>query len=173
MKKESEYPYGYAIGTDINGLEYKFEVSKNFISDHDFQLSCISRKLKSLDLSNCPCVERLYCAYNNLTSLDLSNCPNMIHIQAHNNSLLNLNFMHNPNIELIYCDNNLLLDVKIDSQLNPKLRRVNIKNNDLIDFNIDIKKYKNIELIEMDNIALDLNIKKNVIQKKKKLFLYI
>jgi Leucine-rich repeat (LRR) protein len=80
---------------------------------------CGKSILKTLDISNNPALEELYCSGNRLTSLDLSGCNSLKKVYCSENDLTRLDISKNTVLTILRCGSNQLtsLDVSTSSEL--------------------------------------------------------
>jgi Leucine-rich repeat (LRR) protein len=99
-------------------------------------LSCISNKMKTLDISKNRKLESLACSFNELTKLDLSKNTKLTFILCGNNKLKTLNFSKCKLLEFLDCSNNRLTKLTLGSKkyltslyaYDNKLKSIDFKN---------------------------------------------
>ena len=101
-------------------------------------LYCNENNLQTLDVTQTPKLKTLYCDMNNLTKLDLSNNPNLEILFCNNNKLQTLDITQNLNLESFSCYDNNLTELKLGN--NTKLSRLNCCDNRLKE--LDLSQYE-------------------------------
>lgn len=101
-------------------------------------LYCGNNNLQTLDVTLIPKLKTLYCDMNNLTKLDLSNNPNLEILFCNNNKLQTLDITQNLNLESFSCYDNNLTELKLGN--NTKLSRLNCCDNRLKE--LDLSQYE-------------------------------
>lgn len=88
----------------------------------------------TLDLSNHPNLEYLYCGNNNLQTLDVTLIPKLKTLNCDMNNLTKLDLSNNPNLEILFCNNNKLQTLDITQNLN--LESFSITDNNLTELKL-------------------------------------
>lgn len=101
-------------------------------------LYCNENNLQTLDVTQTPKLKTLSCDMNNLTKLDLSNNPNLEILFCNNNKLQTLDITQNLNLESFSCYDNNLTELKLGN--NTKLSRLNCCDNRLKE--LDLSQYE-------------------------------
>ena len=79
------------------------------------ELSCMSNKLSTLDLSGNLALTYLYAGYNNLATLDLSNNVDLQYLLLNNNALTSLNLSKNLKLRNLSCSANQLTSIDVSN----------------------------------------------------------
>lgn len=140
-----------------------------------------SLSLNTLDISNAPLLEELYCTTNNLTTLDVSknvklkklncernklqtldvkNCPDLIYLNCGSNSLTSIDVSGCAKLETLYCGSNSLSALALENAT--LLAQLTCSSNQLTTLNI----YKNVNLTYLDcsyNKLTSLSLSKNTL----------
>ena len=97
------------------------------------RLDVSNNQLESLDISQSPNIQELYCTHNNLTTLDVTRHRQLAKLDCEVNRLTELNLETNSLLRYLKCNYNQLTALKTTN--NPGLRTLEIKSNpiDLLD----------------------------------------
>lgn len=90
-------------------------------------LSCSSRKVTALDVSENPSLQFLTCDANQISYLNFGGCPAIQSIVCHGNQLRELRLGRLPALAELYCQSNLL--TKLDVSKNLLLQTLQCSNN--------------------------------------------
>lgn len=123
--KTTDYPYlSYALNNST-----KLKITSSRYS----RLDVSGNQLKSLDISQSPNIQKLYCNNNNLTTLDVTKHRQLIELNCEANRMTELNLETNSLLQYLKCNYNQLTALKTTN--NPELRTLEIKSNpiDLLD----------------------------------------
>jgi len=111
--------------------------------------------LTSIDFSENPELETIYCGRNNLTTLNVSNLPNLNQLNCINTSISEIDVTSNPKLVWLYLNDNQLTE--IDLSQNPLLRYLNLSHNQLT--TLDLSHNPLLELIFVEfNPLTSLNV---------------
>ena len=78
-------------------------------------LWCSDNRLTTLNVSNAPALTELNCQGNKLTALDISTSPALTELWCYNNYLSTVNVSNNPMLTTLYCGNNPLTELDVSS----------------------------------------------------------
>lgn len=78
-------------------------------------LWCSDNRLTTLNVSNAPALTELHCQGNKLTALDISTSPALTELWCYNNYLSTVNVSNNPMLTTLYCGNNPLTELDVSS----------------------------------------------------------
>lgn len=123
--KTTDYPYlSYALNNST-----KLKITSSRYS----RLDVSGNQLKSLDISQSPNIQKLYCNNNHLTTLDVTKHRQLIELNCEANRMTELNLETNSLLQYLKCNYNQLTALKTTN--NPELRTLEIKSNpiDLLD----------------------------------------
>ncbi|MEW4924712.1 T9SS type A sorting domain-containing protein [Algibacter sp. 2305UL17-15] len=116
--------YSYSGGAYNKNTISSLDLSNNILlTDLDIGES----QFTSIDLSNNPKLEYLYCSDNLLSELNLSNNTSLIELECANNKINQIDLSIFPNLQWIYIKNNLLTSFDISN--NAKLVFVDCSDN--------------------------------------------
>lgn len=123
--KTTDYPY---LRNALNNST-KLKITSSRYS----RLDVSNNQLESLDISQSPNIQELYCTYNNLTALDVTRHRQLAKLDCEVNRLTELNLETNSLLRYLKCNYNQLTALKTTN--NPGLRTLEIKSNpiDLLD----------------------------------------
>lgn len=123
--KTTDYPY---LRNALNNST-KLKITSSRYS----RLDVSNNQLESLDISQSPNIQELYCTYNNLTTLDVTRHRQLAKLDCEVNRLTELNLETNSLLRYLKCNYNQLTALKTTN--NPGLRTLEIKSNpiDLLD----------------------------------------
>lgn len=123
--KTTDYPYlSYALNNST-----KLKITSSRYS----RLNVSGNQLESLDISQSPNIQKLYCNNNNLTTLDVTKHRQLVELNCEANHMTELNLETNSLLRYLKCNYNQLTALKTTN--NPGLRTLEIKSNpiDLLD----------------------------------------
>lgn len=123
--KTTDYPYlSYALNNST-----KLKITSSRYS----RLNVSGNQLESLDISQSPNIQKLYCNNNNLTTLDVTKHRQLVELNCEANHMTELNLETNSLLQYLKCNYNQLTALKTTN--NPELRTLEIKSNpiDLLD----------------------------------------
>jgi len=123
--KTTDYPYlSYALNNST-----KLKITSSRYS----RLNVSGNQLESLDISQSPNIQKLYCNNNNLTTLDVTKHRQLVELNCEANHMTELNLETNSLLQYLKCNYNQLTALKTTN--NPGLRTLEIKSNpiDLLD----------------------------------------
>lgn len=123
--KTTDYPY---LRNALNNST-KLKITSSRYS----RLDVSNNQLESLDISQSPNIQELYCTYNNLITLDVTRHRQLAKLDCEVNRLTELNLETNSLLRYLKCNYNQLTALKTTN--NPGLRTLEIKSNpiDLLD----------------------------------------
>ena len=78
-------------------------------------LWCSDNRLTTLNVSNAPALTELHCQGNKLTALDISTSPALTELWCYNNYLSTVNVSNNPMLTTLHCGNNPLTELDVSS----------------------------------------------------------
>lgn len=78
-------------------------------------LWCSDNRLTTLNVSNAPALTELNCQGNKLTALDISTSPALTELWCYNNYLSTVNVSNNPMLTTLHCGNNPLTELDVSS----------------------------------------------------------
>ena len=142
--KTTDYPYlSYALNNST-----KLKITSSRYS----RLDVSGNQLKSLDISQSPNIQKLYCNNNNLTTLDVTKHRQLIELNCEANRMTELNLETNSLLQYLKCNYNQLTALKTTN--NPELRTLEIKSNpiDLLDLSNN-QKINTIRCQECPNLS--------------------
>ena len=123
--KTTDYPYlSYALNNST-----KLKITSSRYS----RLNVSGNQLESLDISQSPNIQKLYCNNNNLNTLDVTKHRQLVELNCEANRMTELNLETNGLLQYLKCNYNQLTALKTTN--NPELRTLEIKSNpiDLLD----------------------------------------
>ena len=123
--KTTDYPYlSYALNNST-----KLKITSSRYS----RLNVSGNQLESLDISQSPNIQKLYCNNNNLNTLDVTKHRQLVELNCEANRMTELNLETNGLLQYLKCNYNQLTTLKTTN--NPELRTLEIKSNpiDLLD----------------------------------------
>lgn len=107
------------------------------------KLVCESNPLNTLDISQYKSLTYLACAFTNLSTLDLSNCPAIETLYCGNNNLTSLNIKNLQNLVFLDVQHNTLTELDLSNC--PKLNALSCINNQLT--SLDISNCKKVSAL--------------------------
>lgn len=119
--KTTDYPY---LRNALNNST-KLKITSSRYS----RLDVSNNQLESLDISQSPNIQELYCTYNNLTALDVTRHRQLAKLDCEVNRLTELNLETNSLLQYLKCNYNQLTALKTTN--NPELRTLEIKSNQI------------------------------------------
>lgn len=115
--KTTDYPYlSYALNNST-----KLKITSSRYS----RLNVSGNQLESLDISQSPNIQKLYCNNNNLTTLDVTKHRQLVELNCEANHMTELNLETNSLLQYLKCNYNQLTALKTTN--NPELRTLEIK----------------------------------------------
>ena len=110
--KTTDYPYlSYALNNST-----KLKITSSRYS----RLNVSGNQLESLDISQSPNIQKLYCNNNNLTTLDVTKHRQLVELNCEANHMTELNLETNSLLQYLKCNYNQLTALKTTN--NPELR---------------------------------------------------
>ncbi len=131
--KTTDYPYlSYALN---NSTKLKITSSRYP------RLNVSGNQLESLDISQSPNIQKLYCNNNNLTTLDVTKHRQLVELNCEANHMTELNLETNSLLQYLKCNYNQLTALKTTN--NPELRTLEIKSNQIDVLDLSNNQYIN------------------------------
>ena len=131
--KTTDYPYlSYALNNST-----KLKITSSRYS----RLNVSGNQLESLDISQSPNIQKLYCNNNNLTTLDVTKHRQLVELNCEANHMTELNLETNSLLQYLKCNYNQLTALK--STNNPELRTLEIKSNQIDVLDLSNNQYIN------------------------------
>ena len=131
--KTTDYPYlSYALNNST-----KLKITSSRYS----RLNVSGNQLESLDISQSPNIQKLYCNYNNLTTLDVTKHRQLVELNCEANHMTELNLETNSLLQYLKCNYNQLTALKTTN--NPELRTLEIKSNQIDVLDLSNNQYIN------------------------------
>lgn len=131
--KTTDYPYlSYALN---NSTKLKITNSRYL------RLNVSGNQLESLDISQSPNIQKLYCNNNNLTTLDVTKHRQLVELNCEANHMTELNLETNSLLQYLKCNYNQLTALKTTN--NPELRTLEIKSNQIDVLDLSNNQYIN------------------------------
>lgn len=131
--KTTDYPYlSYALNNST-----KLKITSSRYS----RLNVSGNQLESLDISQSPNIQKLYCNNNNLTTLDVTKHRQLVELNCEANHMTELNLETNSLLQYLKCNYNQLTALKTTN--NPELRTLEIKSNQIDVLDLSNNQYIN------------------------------
>lgn len=131
--KTTDYPYlSYALNNST-----KLKITNSRYS----RLNVSCNQLESLDISQSPNIQKLYCNNNNLTTLDVTKHRQLVELNCAANHMTELNLETNSLLQYLKCNCNQLTALKTTN--NPELRTLEIKSNQIDVLDLSNNQYIN------------------------------
>ena len=131
--KTTDYPYlSYALNNST-----KLKITSSRYS----RLNVSGNQLESLDISQSPNIQKLYCNNNNLTTLDVTKHRQLVELNCATNHMTELNLETNSLLQYLKCNYNQLTALKTTN--NPELRTLEIKSNQIDVLDLSNNQYIN------------------------------
>lgn len=131
--KTTDYPYlSYALNNST-----KLKITSSRYS----RLNVSGNQLESLDISQSPNIQKLYCNNNNLTTLDVTKHQQLVELNCEANHMTELNLETNSLLQYLKCNYNQLTALKTTN--NPELRTLEIKSNQIDVLDLSNNQYIN------------------------------
>lgn len=131
--KTADYPYlSYALNNST-----KLKITSSRYS----RLNVSGNQLESLDISQSPNIQKLYCNNNNLTTLDVTKHRQLVELNCEANHMTELNLETNSLLQYLKCNYNQLTALKTTN--NPELRTLEIKSNQIDVLDLSNNQYIN------------------------------
>lgn len=131
--KTTDYPYlSYALNNST-----KLKITSSRYS----RLNVSGNQLESLDISQSPNIQKLYCNNNNLTTLDVTKHRQLVELNCETNHMTELNLETNSLLQYLKCNYNQLTALKTTN--NPELRTLEIKSNQIDVLDLSNNQYIN------------------------------
>ena len=131
--KTTDYPYlSYALNNST-----KLKITSSRYS----RLNVSGNQLESLDISQSPNIQKLYCNNNNLTTLDVTKHRQLVELNCEVNHMTELNLETNSLLQYLKCNYNQLTALKTTN--NPELRTLEIKSNQIDVLDLSNNQYIN------------------------------
>lgn len=131
--KTTDYPYlSYALNNST-----KLKITSSRYS----RLNVSGNQLESLDISQSPNIQKLYCNSNNLTTLDVTKHRQLVELNCEVNHMTELNLETNSLLQYLKCNYNQLTALKTTN--NPELRTLEIKSNQIDVLDLSNNQYIN------------------------------
>ena len=131
--KTTDYPYlSYALNNST-----KLKITSSRYS----RLNVSGNQLESLDISQSPNIQKLYCNNNNLTTLDVTKHRQLVELNCEANHMTELNLETNSLLQYLKCNYNQLTALKATN--NPELRTLEIKSNQIDVLDLSNNQYIN------------------------------
>lgn len=131
--KTTDYPYlSYALNNST-----KLKITSSRYS----RLNVSGNQLESLDISQSPNIQKLYCNHNNLTTLDVTKHRQLVELNCEVNHMTELNLETNSLLQYLKCNYNQLTALKTTN--NPELRTLEIKSNQIDVLDLSNNQYIN------------------------------
>lgn len=131
--KTTDYPYlSYALNNST-----KLKITSSRYS----RLNVSGNQLESLDISQYPNIQKLYCNNNNLTTLDVTKHRQLVELNCEANHMTELNLETNSLLQYLKCNYNQLTALKTTN--NPELRTLEIKSNQIDVLDLSNNQYIN------------------------------
>ena len=131
--KTTDYPYlSYALNNST-----KLKITSSRYS----RLNVSGNQLESLDISQSPNIQKLYCNSNNLTTLDVTKHRQLVELNCEANHMTELNLETNSLLQYLKCNYNQLTALKTTN--NPELRTLEIKSNQIDVLDLSNNQYIN------------------------------
>lgn len=131
--KTTDYPYlSYALNNST-----KLKITSSRYS----RLNVSGNQLESLDISQSPNIQKLYCNNNNLTTLDVTKHRQLVKLNCEANHMTELNLETNSLLQYLKCNYNQLTALKTTN--NPELRTLEIKSNQIDVLDLSNNQYIN------------------------------
>ena len=131
--KTTDYPYlSYALNNST-----KLKITNSRYS----RLNVSGNQLESLDISQSPNIQKLYCNNNNLTTLDVTKHRQLVELNCEANHMTELNLETNSLLQYLKCNYNQLTALKTTN--NPELRTLEIKSNQIDVLDLSNNQYIN------------------------------
>ena len=131
--KTTDYPYlSYALNNST-----KLKITSSRYS----RLNVSGNQLESLDISQSPNIQKLYCNNNNLTTLDATKHRQLVELNCEANHMTELNLETNSLLQYLKCNYNQLTALKTTN--NPELRTLEIKSNQIDVLDLSNNQYIN------------------------------
>lgn len=131
--KTTDYPYlSYALNNST-----KLKITSSRYS----RLNVSGNQLESLDISQSPNIQKLYCNHNNLTTLDVTKHRQLVELNCEANHMTELNLETNSLLQYLKCNCNQLTALKTTN--NPELRTLEIKSNQIDVLDLSNNQYIN------------------------------
>lgn len=119
-------------------------------------LYCGNNNLQTLDVTQTPKLKELSCYGNNLTELDLSKNTELYYLECSNNNLKNLDISHNELLETLNVSNNRI--TQLDLSKNFLLKGIYIASNSVSEINLSYHKdLKRLDCSSNNLKSLDIN----------------
>ena len=106
------------------------------ISSKIYLLTVINNNLQSLDVSECPALDRLFCHSNQLTSLNVGGCTALCELYCYSNQLTDLDVSKNKMLSILECYNNRLTSLDMPIYGSDWLSTLDCSNNQLTSLNV-------------------------------------
>lgn len=133
LTKTRDYPYlSYALNNST-----KLKITSSRYS----RLNVSGNQLESLDISQSPNIQKLYCNNNNLTTLDVTKHRQLVELNCEANHMTELNLETNSLLQYLKCNYNQLTALKTTN--NPELRTLEIKSNQIDVLDLSNNQYIN------------------------------
>lgn len=131
--KTTDYPYlSYALNNST-----KLKITSSRYS----RLNVSGNQLESLDISQSPNIQKLYCNNNDLTTLDVTKHRQLVELNCEANHMTELNLETNSLLQYLKCNYNQLTALKTTN--NPELRTLEIKSNQIDVLDLSNNQYIN------------------------------
>lgn len=131
--KTTDYPYlSYALNNST-----KLKITSSRYS----RLNVSGNQLESLDISQSPNIQKLYCNNNYLTTLDVTKHRQLVELNCEANHMTELNLETNSLLQYLKCNYNQLTALKTTN--NPELRTLEIKSNQIDVLDLSNNQYIN------------------------------
>lgn len=129
--------------TDYPDLSYALNNSTKLkiTSSRYSRLNVSGNQLESLDISQSPNIQKLYCNNNNLTTLDVTKHRQLVELNCEANHMTELNLETNSLLQHLKCNYNQLTALKTTN--NPELRTLEIKSNQIDVLDLSNNQYIN------------------------------
>lgn len=129
--------------TDYPDLSYALNNSTKLkiTSSRYSRLNVSDNQLESLDISQSPNIQKLYCNNNNLTTLDVTKHRQLVELNCEANHMTELNLETNSLLQYLKCNYNQLTALKTTN--NPELRTLEIKSNQIDVLDLSNNQYIN------------------------------
>ena len=134
--KTTDYPYlSYALNNST-----KLKITSSRYS----RLNVSGNQLESLDISQSPNIQKLYCNNNNLTTLDVTKHRQLVELNCEANHMTELNLETNSLLQYLKCNYNQLTALKTTN--NPELRTLEIKSNQIDVLDLSNNQYQHSKM---------------------------
>ena len=118
-------------------------------------LSCASRKITALSVSDCPLLTTLSCESNSMEFLDVARCTSLSSLSCYGNRLRSLDISTCTALLYLYCQSNLL--TYLDVKNSPLLRTLQCNDNSIASLDLSVSTAL-IELFCYNNLLSSLAI---------------